>query len=69
MKVKLEKKLEPIPYNGKEHKEVYDRCKKNYQKAINVLLYNNKSHRSPEIMNLKNQLGELDYNENNYEAS
>lgn len=66
MKAALKKGLQPIPYNGKQHKEVYDKCKNNYQKAINILLFNNKTQGSPEVMTLKNQLGQLDYNENNY---
>ena len=48
---------------------MYDTCKKNYEKAINVMLYNNKTNASPEVMNLKNQIGQLDFNESKYESS
>lgn len=55
--------MEPIPYNQEENNKVYNRCKKNFEKAINVLLYNNKTKGSPEVVSLKNQLGELDFYE------
>ena len=58
-----------MEYNKEEHEEVYTTCKKNYEKAINVMLYNNKTNASPEVMNLKNQLGELDFNESKYDSS
>lgn len=48
---------------------MYDRCKKNFEKAINVLLYNNKTKDLPEIISLKNQLGELEFYENKFESS
>jgi hypothetical protein len=36
---------------------IYDRCKDNFQKAINILLYNNKAKDSPEVVTIKNQMG------------
>ena len=56
-------------YNETEHKQVYDKCKKNYEKALNILLYNSKAQSSPEVMSIKNQMGELDFNQSNFEAS
>ena len=49
--------MEPIKYDQQEHNQIYLRCKKNFEKAINVLLYNNKTKSSPEVISLKNQLG------------
>ena len=68
MKAKLEKG-EKVEYNEEEHKKVYDKCKKNYEKAINILMYHNKTNGTPEVITLKNQLGELDYNESHLEES
>ena len=42
------------------------RCKDNYQKAINIFMYNNKDSGSAEVMALKNKIGELDFNEANF---
>lgn len=39
-------KLDPnqvLPYNQAQHKAIYNRCKNNFVKAINVLLYNRKA--------------------------
>jgi hypothetical protein len=38
-------------------------------KAINILLYNNKTKDSPEVIGLKNQIGELDFNCSNFKNS
>ena len=46
--------MEPIVYNEEKQKEIANECKKNYQKAINILLYNNKPKSSPEVLSLKN---------------
>ena len=56
LKLQAGKKLQ---YNERERKQVYNRCKDNFQKAIKVLLYNNKTKDSPEVITLKNQLGDL----------
>lgn len=55
-----------LGYDERHNKEVYNKCKDNFKKAINILLYNNKAKESPEVMGLKNQLGELEYGEANY---
>lgn len=57
----------PLPYNAAENKAIYLRCKDNFQKAIRILLYNNKTKDSPEVVSLKNQLGELEYSTSNYQ--
>lgn len=49
----------PLPYNPSENKAIYQRCKGNFEKAIQILLYNHKAKDSPEVVTLKNQLGEL----------
>ncbi len=36
-----------LEYNQAERKGVYNRCKDNFQKAIQILLYNNKTKDSP----------------------
>ena len=54
-------------YNETEQKHVYNKCRKNFEKAMNILLYNAKSQSSPEVMSIKNQLGELDFNQSNFE--
>ena len=48
---------------------MYDKCKKNYEKALNILLYNSKTQASPEVMSIKNQMGELDFNQSNFQES
>ncbi len=56
-------KLSPdkqIEYNQAERKGIYNRCKSNFQKAMKILLYNNKTKDSPQIVSIKNQLGELE---------
>ena len=58
---------EKLKYNEEEHQQVYNKCKDNFQKAINILLYNAKTESSPEVLTLKNQLGELDFYESNFE--
>lgn len=63
MKMDPQHKLE---YNQVEHKAIYGRCKDNFKKAINILLYNNKAKDSPEVVTIKNQLGELEYGEANF---
>jgi hypothetical protein len=57
----------PLAYNEAENKAIYQRCKGNFQKAIQILLYNHKTKDSPEVVSLKNQLGELEYSTNNYQ--
>lgn len=61
--------MQPIKYDQEEHNKIYSKCKKNFEKAINVLLYNNKTKSSPEVISLKNQLGELDFYEAKFESS
>ena len=60
---------EKLKYNETEHKAVYDRSRGNFQKAINILLYNAKTESSPEVLTIKNQLGELDFYQSNLESS
>lgn len=61
--------MEPIKFNDQEHHNIYSRCKKNFEKAISVLMYNQNSKKCPELVQLKNQLGELEFYENNFENS
>ena len=65
MKLDPDKKLE---YNSAEQKQIHKRCKNNFEKAINVLLYNNKTKDSPEVIGLKNQIGDLDFASNNFQS-
>lgn len=57
LETKLEKGMEPIQYNKEENNKIYNKCRKNFEKAINVVLYNNKTKGSLEVVSLKNQLG------------
>lgn len=50
-----------VQYNEAEQKAIYNRCKNNFKKAINILLYNRKARDSPEVITLRNQLGELEF--------
>lgn len=51
--------MQPIKYDEQQHNQIYNKCKKNFEKAINVLLYNNNTKDLPQVISLKNQLGEL----------
>ena len=39
--------MEEIKYNEQERKDIYKRCKANYEKTLKILLYNNKKSYSP----------------------
>ncbi len=56
-----EKPSNPIPYDSQMRGEIYQRCKLNFTKTLNVLLYHAKDKASPEILDIRNQLGELTF--------
>ena len=58
--------MQKIQYNEQERKAVYKRCKANYEKTLNILLYNSKTKQSPEVLNVQSQIVELEYNEYNF---
>ena len=63
-----EKKVESYKEESKKLKETYEKCQKNYERALNILLYNQKSKNSKEVLNLQNQLIELQYNTENFQS-
>lgn len=56
--MKLSKDKKTV-YNKTDHNNTFNKCKTNFAKAINILLYNNKARDSPEVITLRNQLGDL----------
>lgn len=56
----------PIAYDQYGRKQIYERCKRNFTKTLNVLLFHAKDKASPEILDIRNQLGELTFGENDY---